>query len=79
MPVTTSYCWCLNLLVATCAVLCVHAACHQLGEYYEGMEKDGTKAADLYEEMCFKHGFAESCLSLGNIYITGNGKFAKRM
>lgn len=41
------------------------------------MEKDGAKAADLYEETCFKHGYAESCLSLGNIYITGNGKFAK--
>ena len=57
------------LLVATCAELCAHAACHQLGEYYEGIEKNGAKAADMYEETCFKHGFTESCLSLGNIYI----------
>ena len=40
------------------------------------MEKNGAKAADMYEETCFKHGYAESCLSLGNIYITGNGMFA---
>ena len=41
------------------------------------MEKNGAKAADMYEETCLKHGYAESCLSLGNIYITGNGMFAE--
>ena len=65
------------LLPSIHAALCAHAACHQLGEYYEGMEKNGAKAADMYEETCFKHGYAESCLSLGNIYITGNGMFAE--
>lgn len=69
-----------NYLFTTHAVLCfVHAACHQLGEYYEGVEKNATRAADIYEETCYKHGYAESCLSLGNIYITGNGNICRSM
>lgn len=50
-----------------------HLACHSLAEFYMAVEKDITKAKDLYYHTCYKLGFADSCFALGNLFLTQKG------
>lgn len=45
-------------------------SCHSLAEFYMAVEKNITKAKDLYHYTCNELGFADSCFALGNVYLT---------
>lgn len=50
-------------------------ACHQLGEFYQAVERNKTKARDVFAKNCEEQHFPQSCFSLGIIHLTNKGKF----
>ena len=50
-------------------------ACHILAEFYASIEMDIDKAKELYEHTCKELDFNESCLALGNLYLTNKSKW----
>ena len=49
-------------------------ACHILAEFYMTVENDAAKGKELYENTCKELHFYDSCLALGNIYLTHKSK-----
>ena len=54
------------------AFLSHFAACHQYAEYLIVAKKDRSRGLDVFLNVCENMKFSESCLSIGNMYITGN-------
>jgi len=52
------------------------SACHQLAEFYMSVEKNVSKAKDIYKMACDELGVMESCFALGNLHLTQKGKDA---
>lgn len=52
-------------------------ACHQLGEFYQAVERDNSKAKDVFKTNCEELDFPQSCFSLGIIHLTDKGKSTK--
>ena len=51
-------------------------ACHILAEFYMTVENDVAKAMELYENTCKELHVYDSCLALGNIFLTNKSKGA---
>lgn len=49
-------------------------ACHILAEFYMTVENDVAKAMELYENNCKELNVYDSCLALGNIFLTSKSK-----
>jgi hypothetical protein len=49
-------------------------ACHQLGEFYQAVERNSSKAKDIFRTNCEELNFQQSCFSLGIIHLTNKGK-----
>lgn len=49
-------------------------ACHRFAEYLYVAKKDRQRAADLFLSTCKQMGFVESCVGLGNLYLSGVGQ-----
>ena len=45
-------------------------SCHQLGEFYQAVEKNSSKAKDVFKTNCEEMNFPQSCFSLGIIHLT---------
>ena len=50
--------------------------CHQYAEYLAMVKKETVKALQLFQTCCDEMKFPESCLALGNMYLTGKGQLA---
>ncbi|KAL5487065.1 hypothetical protein EMCRGX_G019623 [Ephydatia muelleri] len=48
-------------------------ACHQLAEFLCVVKKDRPRAAELFLSTCKQMGFVESCVGLGNLYLSSKG------
>ena len=48
-------------------------ACHQLGEFYQAVERNNYKAKDVFKMNCEEQDFPQSCFSLGIIHLTDKG------
>ncbi|XP_003385413.1 PREDICTED: cytochrome c oxidase assembly factor 7-like [Amphimedon queenslandica] len=51
--------------------------CHQYAEYLIVAKKNPSKAFEVFSNCCHQMKFSESCLALGNMYLTGNGPHPK--
>ena len=49
---------------------CFFLACHTLAEFYMSVERNITKAKELYHYTCYELDLPESCFALGNLYLT---------
>ena len=49
-------------------------ACHILADFYMTVENDIAKAMELYENNCKELNVYDSCLALGNIFLTDKSK-----
>lgn len=49
-------------------------ACHQLGEFYQAVERNTLKARDVFKTTCEELEFPQSCFSLGVLHLTNKGK-----
>ena len=48
-------------------------SCHRLGEYLYFFDTNYEKAAELFEDNCYRRGHGESCFTLGTMYMSGMG------
>lgn len=48
--------------------------CHQYAEYLVVAKRDSPGAFEVFQSCCNEMEFSESCLALGNMYLTGKGK-----
>ena len=49
-------------------------ACHQLGEFYQVVQRNHSKAEEIFHLNCADLNFHQSCFSLGNLHLTNKGK-----
>ncbi|EDQ92230.1 uncharacterized protein MONBRDRAFT_6043 [Monosiga brevicollis MX1] len=47
--------------------------CHALAEFYETVDKNATKAIEMYRELCFEKSYGRSCYRLGSAQMSGRG------
>ena len=47
--------------------------CHRYAQYLQTTMGDPSKAAVLFHTTCEEMGVSESCVALGNLYLTGEG------
>lgn len=55
------------------------SACHQLAEFYDHIDRAPDKARPLLQQLCHERNYANSCLSLGNMFLAGRGGFSNRL
>lgn len=49
------------------------SGCHKYAEFLRMIEKKPSAAAELFRATCFDMGLSDSCIALGNMYLSGNG------
>lgn len=57
----------------TSSIFSHYSACHQLGEFYQAVERDNEKAKAIFKANCEDRDYAQSCFSLGIIHLTNKG------
>lgn len=50
------------------------SGCQRLADYFEGVKKNYTQAAQVLKHNCESHGHGESCYKLGAYHVTGKGE-----
>ena len=68
-----------GVLEKDCALHGKKNECHQLGEFYQSVDKNFPAAVKVYEGLCNDRDYAPSCLNLGLLALKGKGACARRV
>ena len=61
----------LEAFVRDCEDLDDPMSCHEVAEYYRHVDKNPAAAAEVYGQNCARHGYANSCAFLADMYMKG--------
>lgn len=62
-----------TLLIRDCATHRRTIDCHQLGEFYQSVERNYEEAGKIFKELCAERSHSASCLQAGILHVSGRG------